>query len=597
MKALYAHPVVINTQPAQAGFELAMMAPSWMAIFNDPTSFGQRFLHAPGAALERYRIELEQWAFMSTPFSAEPMIRQVVDGASVIAGYPPVLMRTLDFYEIVEKNEIVKIYGTTNGYRRQLTFFPNLTYFIDYMNCTAIDHVHFWSCLYTYEIMDAGEVAGSNRYMLFSMAFDTIEIFYSGDDAHPDGYSITITKDQLKRSHIWNQLDDWGYEFALDRNPEEHDLFFARRLNDIFNRPGHAAAMGIRNGISRELGLMVFPGQFRVPVVFPNIREDQFGDKLRTQESRESVPRILECAKWNLQTPPLPRTETMLKTSEYLGLDCCYVIFKVTGPGHLVLKPIPDHVYSFASAGFDNDPSFKIAYRATIANGFNGTEYVHDQNICTLEVNYVEPANYVPPTDGHDPYARVAYFILEYRNRISRVMPDYLPVDYVRLKEWSFERVETPQALEYILLNLFTRNFAINDTFYKACHFQGFAGPADFTPEQEAHYLGLGSSVDFMNTHQQAPLYATWHRRHEAFTEVTEQGMNRMTHEHVAEMVNDATRVMWGKWRWGEGFWWEESVLVDPYSTLQYNTPLLENCLEYVPHFCDTEFRSRDKML
>lgn len=55
--------------------------------------------------------------------------------------------------------------------------------------------------------------------------------------------------------HIWNIFDEFGMLLGIKRLPGERNEAFKNRILDVFKNPGGAHKQGLKNGISRELGI------------------------------------------------------------------------------------------------------------------------------------------------------------------------------------------------------------------------------------------------------------------------------------------------------------------------------------------------------
>jgi len=612
MKAITAHAFIIPTIPTDIGESMSSNWPTWTRVFYDPKSFGKRLMNVVGRPLEDFRQNLLLWRALSNPFSAESTIYEIVHGTSSFTHFPPELFKPLWFVPVTS-TVIEKVVFTQDGYSEQFNYFPNPHFFASYKQAVRFTTPQDWCVLLD---MTDQELGRTDKYLLFEKKYDSITIHFAADANHNDPYTRTVSSNSFKLSNIWDQIDEWGFDMGVERLPGEHDMFYARRLNDIFIHPSNATGPGIKNGVRREFGLLTNPGEFRLPILYDNDGVDVFGDPARVAEPRTEAPRILQVAKWdNIIEDGIITVPSVLATSEVPTTRhstlVYYLVLRLTGPGHIVLTPVPDHVYGFASVGFDDDDTYTVAYRCVKANGKNNDQFVFDSNALTIEVDYVDSPDGRLPMDSlrskypgltdseikdiyyadhHRAYDNNAYVILEYRMRVSSLMPEQKPPQYVHVRSGTFHRAGIPQAHEYLLQTMMSRVFAINETDYRMVHFEGFDGPADYSEERKAHYLGISpEAIQYRALRPDA--YATWQRRHEAFNDITQQGMNRIGHERMAEIINDTTKVMWNQWRWGQGFWWEEAVFEDPNTILKLNTPGMERTLTFVPHLWDTEFQ------
>ncbi|OHD21978.1 MAG: hypothetical protein A2Y38_07535 [Spirochaetes bacterium GWB1_59_5] len=559
MRALTAHPLVIPARPTPIGAELAADWPSWTELFHKLDSLGRRYYTALARPIEDYAEQLRLWKGMSAPFAGEAIIRDIVDGYSEITSFPALLFKQL--YRIETDNEnVINVWVTENGLRKKALFFPRLSFLVDYLQCLQYTVKKSWCCLHIVEFKDKRTL-----HLIFEKQYEKVEIEFCPDQNHSANYTLTFDSSKILLDHLWNVLDEWGLKFGLERLPGEHDMFYARRLNDIFIHIGNASPYGITNAVAREFGLLTNLGHFRIPLTLVGESEDVFGDPTRLNLPEEDFPRIFRVTKWK------SLSQASYSDTTRRDLSVWYAVLKVKGPGYVVVTPTPDHIYGFVSEGNTRDAASQASYMALRASGKNNGLYVWDANAATLEVAH-----------GSNVVDDETFFILEYRDRVSRVMPEHKPVEQIYIRETTFDSLSTPWAQEYLVMTLMSRIFAVNDDVYKQVHFEHFHGAADFTEEQKQHYLGMtqkaqGRTMKFQN-------------RHEAFTDVTQQGVNKISHQRVAEIINDKTKVMNDKWRWGQSWWWNESAISDP-TGQNPTSPRLEACLEYVPNIWDSDFR------
>jgi len=55
--------------------------------------------------------------------------------------------------------------------------------------------------------------------------------------------------------NVWNCFDEMGLLLGLPRNPGERNREYRERLLDVYSNPANSTYTGLKNGISRELGL------------------------------------------------------------------------------------------------------------------------------------------------------------------------------------------------------------------------------------------------------------------------------------------------------------------------------------------------------
>jgi len=560
MRIVTAYPLMIPGRPTPMASELAAEWPAWAALFNQLDSLGRKYLAALARPLEDYREWMTLWAGLSNPWSAEAAVRDIADGYSPYITYPPILMGAL-YIKQVDNPSVRNVYVTKGTSKHRVLVFPNISFLVDYVLCLKYTQEQPWCTVHT-----VPGPHGDVTYLLFEKLYDSVQVEFAADQNHSADYTITIAKKDIRRDHLWNQLDEWGFKYELERNVSEHDMFYARRLNDIMRHIPNATSYGIRNGVLRDFGIITCPGSYRLPFTLPGELKDIFGDPTRTDIPAAAYPRVLQVAKYTKVD-----AETYITTTQR-DPEIRYMIFKVKGDGHMVVTPAPDHVHTYASVGNQRDLTARASYLTLQANGKDPEgQYVWDPNAATIEVK--STGNVVDDE---------SYFILEYRARVSRVMPDDQPVDKVYIRSTTFEDISIPFALEYAVVAAMGRTFAINDPEYRKAHFENFDGAADYTEAQKQHYLGL--------THKAKLRPPAFQNRNEAFTDITQYGLNRLSHEQVAAKINDMTKVMWRSWQWGHAFWWEESVLQDPNAIIA-NYPPMERGLSYVPNIWDSGFR------
>lgn len=62
-------------------------------------------------------------------------------------------------------------------------------------------------------------------------------------------------KQELIPHHVWNFFDEFGLLLCCPRIPEEPNVEYKKRIEDVFKNPANASRNGLINGIARELGL------------------------------------------------------------------------------------------------------------------------------------------------------------------------------------------------------------------------------------------------------------------------------------------------------------------------------------------------------
>ena len=563
---------MIDTRPTAVAAECAREWPSWTKLFWDPDSVGRRFFGSLTFPIEEVRQQLLLWHATSNPWSGAQAVKEIMNGTYEYP-FPPEFLGKI-FYVRVDNEYIQDVYATVNGKRKKILYFSDTQLAMHYLRCKDSTTPQ------PFCFMFHGPTYPDNPYDLAIVTlerYDSVEVSYATNNRHPADYLVTYDGSSFTLSHLWNQLDEWGYVVGVERIVDEHDLLYSRRLNDVFARIANATGYGINNGVSREFGIMTNRGHFRLPVVQEGKRYDLLGDPVRSNERFEQFPRIFDIAKYN-EIFPVRNTpiQIILTPDEYYA---SHAVIKMT-PGadtcSFTVSTIPDHIYCFASCGAPWLTS-EFSYHAYPANGFDVNGHpIYDPNKVTVEwkrVGSLDSTEYTP----------VIYVVLEYLNQVSTTMPDLMPVSTIIVTKANDCTLEVPVAGGYLLQALNGRTFAVNEDKYKQYHFAGFYGPADYTTEMKKHFLGTRPEEVIPG------IDPTWYNRNEAFTDVTLMGLNLLTHEQIAREINDRTRVMWGKFRWGEAFWWELSALKDP-TTEVVPTPSPENCLEFVPHFWDTGF-------
>jgi hypothetical protein len=74
-----------------------------------------------------------------------------------------------------------------------------------------------------------------------------IDIKYKNDD--------TIYSVPLMPHKVWNYLDELGALMSCPRLPEEPNIEYKKRIQDVFKNPANASKNGLINGIGRELAI------------------------------------------------------------------------------------------------------------------------------------------------------------------------------------------------------------------------------------------------------------------------------------------------------------------------------------------------------
>jgi len=71
----------------------------------------------------------------------------------------------------------------------------------------------------------------------------------------PVGATIYLIVSIPEVYNIWNCFDEFGLLLGLSRIPEEKNYDYKLRLLDVYVNPANSTYVGLRNGISRELGI------------------------------------------------------------------------------------------------------------------------------------------------------------------------------------------------------------------------------------------------------------------------------------------------------------------------------------------------------
>ena len=83
---------------------------------------------------------------------------------------------------------------------------------------------------------------------------------FNVDAMYSNGYiefeiNNQIYKQELIPHHVWNFFDEFGLLLCCPRIPEEPNVEYKKRIEDVFKNPANASRNGLINGIARELGL------------------------------------------------------------------------------------------------------------------------------------------------------------------------------------------------------------------------------------------------------------------------------------------------------------------------------------------------------
>lgn len=83
---------------------------------------------------------------------------------------------------------------------------------------------------------------------------------FNVDATYSNGYlefviNNTTYKQELIPHHVWNFFDEFGLLLCCPRIPEEPNVEYKKRIEDVFKNPANASRDGLINGIARELGL------------------------------------------------------------------------------------------------------------------------------------------------------------------------------------------------------------------------------------------------------------------------------------------------------------------------------------------------------
>lgn len=207
-------------------FTQNMMAkfPSWMKMAKDENSIGAQFLNVFGLTFEEFEKELTETVenfYLTTAHT------DIID---ILYKIPLTSVRVDDLNEIYEvyietfEGERVLVYGSTNlreFYKRE-TQLPK--YFID----------------------------RTSEYLYLRVDFEQF------NDVDNPFQSLIVNEAKhftLDVHHVWNAYDEFGLLFGLSRLPRERNESFKNRILDVFRNPGNNTQEGIKNALSRELGL------------------------------------------------------------------------------------------------------------------------------------------------------------------------------------------------------------------------------------------------------------------------------------------------------------------------------------------------------
>ena len=83
---------------------------------------------------------------------------------------------------------------------------------------------------------------------------------FNVDALYANGYLEFVINDEVYQQeliphHVWNFFDEFGLLLSCPRIPEEPNIEYKKRIEDVFKNPANASRDGLINGIARELGL------------------------------------------------------------------------------------------------------------------------------------------------------------------------------------------------------------------------------------------------------------------------------------------------------------------------------------------------------
>lgn len=186
---------------AQTTRNMAEGFPSWMRLATDPSSEGQKWLNVMALELEEVREQLrvhEDALFLETSAEEPSRVGVVqVDADGRMVSEPWKIVHELD------------------------AFYYNLDTPVAYRD-------PFSGALYV--------TLAHQPFLL-------------------DGQVLSVENGGIKPLDLYNSLDNFGDLLDLKRLPGESNAKYLERLSDIFVNPANSTLKGLKNGISRELGI------------------------------------------------------------------------------------------------------------------------------------------------------------------------------------------------------------------------------------------------------------------------------------------------------------------------------------------------------
>lgn len=223
---------------AQFTEQMRKMLPQWMKMAKDPQSVGAQFLGVFGMEFEDIQQYLDM--VLSNQFIGTADVGQIDVTYKVPLALPIV-------------TDIVNV-DTVVAYKNdQKHVFLNVNTIRKFYMAHADESV----CIFD---QSAGVLYLRPGSYLMSSAdihspIDYVEI---NGTAHYE-YSL---------HHIWNAFDEFGLLLGIERLHGERNAQFKERILDVFRKPGNSTEDGLKNALSRDLGLttdQVMVNEFSTP--------------------------------------------------------------------------------------------------------------------------------------------------------------------------------------------------------------------------------------------------------------------------------------------------------------------------------------------
>ena len=204
-----------------------MMAkfPSWMQMAKDADSIGAQFLDVFGITLNEFKQEMDE---VVENFYIETAHTDMIDLLYKIPLSSPTIldMESIDYVNLEHHD----------GYTQMVFSSRNLRDFYHRQAALPKFYVDRPSG-YLYLRVDLEQIADVNN------PFQAVIV------NNAPQYETLL-------HHVWNAFDEFALLLGLHRLPGERNLQLKNRILDVFENPGGVTTAGIRNGLSRDLGLL-----------------------------------------------------------------------------------------------------------------------------------------------------------------------------------------------------------------------------------------------------------------------------------------------------------------------------------------------------